>query len=220
MSTPDVFRARLEQMLLNDWVWDGAKRGRLAAQRRYVHGTPQQVGAVQHERTFTYDSLARPTLETVTIHEAVNADIPYSYTTNKHWLGAVFERRLQYDGYYGWVKSQYQGLGIGAGHATQLAFLDGEASASLVDGARYLFTNEYEYELLLSKTGWTAEELDAKCEGADLTVAFNPDYLLQGIEVLPGDEVLIESVDSLKPALVKSPEHPEFLYLLMPVRVS
>jgi DNA polymerase-3 subunit beta len=51
-------------------------------------------------------------------------------------------------------------------------------------------------------------------------VAFNPDYLLQGIEVLPGDEVTIESVDSLKPALVKSPEHPEFLYLLMPVRVS
>lgn len=68
--------------------------------------------------------------------------------------------------------------------------------------------------------GQAHESLDAKYEGTDLTVAFNPDYLLQGIEVLPGDEVLIESVDSLKPALVKSPEHPEFLYLLMPVRVS
>lgn len=68
--------------------------------------------------------------------------------------------------------------------------------------------------------GQAHESLDAKYEGAELTVAFNPDYLLQGIEVLPGDEVLIESVDSLKPALVKSPEHPEFLYLLMPVRVS
>jgi DNA polymerase III subunit beta len=68
--------------------------------------------------------------------------------------------------------------------------------------------------------GQAHETLDAKYEGSELTVAFNPDYLLQGIEVLPGDEVLIESVDSLKPALVKSPEHPEFLYLLMPVRVS
>ena len=68
--------------------------------------------------------------------------------------------------------------------------------------------------------GQAHESLDAKYEGAELTVAFNPDYLLQGVEVLPGDEVLIESVDSLKPALVKSPEHPEFLYLLMPVRVS
>jgi DNA polymerase-3 subunit beta len=68
--------------------------------------------------------------------------------------------------------------------------------------------------------GQAHESLDAKYEGAELTVAFNPEYLLQGIEVLPGDEVLLETVDSLKPALVKSPEHPEFLYLLMPVRVS
>ena len=64
------------------------------------------------------------------------------------------------------------------------------------------------------------ESLDAKYEGTELTVAFNPDYLLQGIEVLEGDEVLIETVDALKPALVRSPEHTDFLYLLMPVRVS
>jgi DNA polymerase-3 subunit beta len=68
--------------------------------------------------------------------------------------------------------------------------------------------------------GQAHESIDAKFEGSELTVAFNPDYLLQGIEVLQGDEVVIETVDSLKPALVKSPEHPDFLYVLMPVRVS
>lgn len=69
--------------------------------------------------------------------------------------------------------------------------------------------------------GQAHESLDAKFEGADaLTVAFNPEYLLQGIEVAPGDEVTIETVDALKPALLRVPEHPEFLYLLMPVRVS
>ncbi|HKX69911.1 MAG TPA: DNA polymerase III subunit beta [Acidimicrobiales bacterium] len=68
--------------------------------------------------------------------------------------------------------------------------------------------------------GQAHESLDAKYEGTELTVAFNPEYLLQGVEVLQGDEVLIETVDSLKPALVRSPEHGEFLYLLMPVRVS
>ena len=68
--------------------------------------------------------------------------------------------------------------------------------------------------------GQAHESIDAKYEGTELTVAFNPDYLLQGIEVMPGDEVVIESVDSLKPALVRSPEHADFLYLLMPVRVS
>jgi DNA polymerase-3 subunit beta len=68
--------------------------------------------------------------------------------------------------------------------------------------------------------GQAHESIDAKYEGTELTVAFNPDYLLQGVEVLQGDEVLIETVDSLKPALARSPEHTEFLYLLMPVRVS
>ena len=37
--------------------------------------------------------------------------------------------------------------------------------------------------------GQAHESLDAKYEGTELTVAFNPEYLLQGIEVLPGDEV-------------------------------
>jgi DNA polymerase III subunit beta len=68
--------------------------------------------------------------------------------------------------------------------------------------------------------GQAHEWLDAKFEGTELTTAFNPDYLLQGIEVLPGDEVVIETVDALKPAVVRNPEHGEFLYLLMPVRVS
>ena len=54
------------------------------------------------------------------------------------------------------------GLDFAADPSQQLAFLDGEAAAALVDGARYLFTNEYEYELLLNKTGWTAAELDAR----------------------------------------------------------
>jgi DNA polymerase-3 subunit beta len=68
--------------------------------------------------------------------------------------------------------------------------------------------------------GQAHEWLDAKFEGSELTAAFNPDYLLQGIEVLPGDQVVIETVDALKPAVVRSPEHEDFLYLLMPVRVS
>jgi DNA polymerase-3 subunit beta len=68
--------------------------------------------------------------------------------------------------------------------------------------------------------GQAHEELDAKYEGAELTVAFNPEYLLQGVEVTPGDEVSIETVDALKPAVIRSLESSDFLYLLMPVRVS
>lgn len=61
---------------------------------------------------------------------------------------------------------------------------------------------------------------EANYVGDDLTVAFNPEYLIDGIEVAPGDEITLETVDELKPALLKSADDPDFLYLLMPVRVS
>lgn len=68
--------------------------------------------------------------------------------------------------------------------------------------------------------GQASEEIDASYEGAEFTVAFNPDYLLAGLEVTPGDEVSLETTDPGRQAVMRSPEHPDFLYLLMPVRVS
>jgi len=68
--------------------------------------------------------------------------------------------------------------------------------------------------------GNSFEQLDAKYEGNELTVAFNPEYLIAGIEASTGDEVTLETVDALKPALLRSIDNSDFLYLLMPVRVS
>ena len=68
--------------------------------------------------------------------------------------------------------------------------------------------------------GQAHEAVEASYSGDELTVAFNPEYLIDGIEVAPGDEIILETVDELKPALLKSSDDPNFLYLLMPVRVS
>lgn len=73
---------------------------------------------------------------------------------------------------------------------------------------------------LTQDVGQASESVDAKYEGTELTVAFNPEFLLNGLEVTPGDEVSLETVDALKPALLRSTESSDFLYLLMPVRVS
>lgn len=61
---------------------------------------------------------------------------------------------------------------------------------------------------------------DVKYEGAKLTVGFDPEYLLHGLKALSGDEALIETADAAGPALVTSPGHPEFVYLMMPVQVG
>lgn len=68
--------------------------------------------------------------------------------------------------------------------------------------------------------GQAHEQLDAGYEGEALTVAFNPEYLLSGVEVTPGDEITLDTVDAQKPAVIRSAGAQEFLYLLMPVRVS
>ena len=69
-------------------------------------------------------------------------------------------------------------------------------------------TDGLELVAVTQDVGQAHESLDAKFEGTELTVAFNPEYLVQGIEVAPGDEVTIETVDALKPALLRVPEHP------------
>ena len=68
--------------------------------------------------------------------------------------------------------------------------------------------------------GKANESMDAQYEGEDLTVAFNPGYLIDGIEASTGDEVTLHTADAIKPALLRSVGNESFLYLLMPVRVS
>ena len=52
-----------------------------------------------------------------------------------------------------------RGLPFAADPSQQLAFMDGASIRRLVDGATYLFTNEYEAALTEQKTGWSAEEV-------------------------------------------------------------
>jgi DNA polymerase-3 subunit beta len=77
-----------------------------------------------------------------------------------------------------------------------------------------------ELRAITQEIGEAVEELDAKYEGAELTVAFNPEYLMDGLEVTPGEEISLQTRDAQRPAVLRSTESDEFLYLLMPVRVS
>jgi DNA polymerase-3 subunit beta len=68
--------------------------------------------------------------------------------------------------------------------------------------------------------GEAREDIDAKYEGAEMVVAFNPEFLIDGVDAIAGDEVQLETLDSLKPATVRPTDGSEYLYLLMPVRVT
>ncbi|MFD3495992.1 carbohydrate kinase family protein [Streptomyces sp. NPDC058690] len=55
-----------------------------------------------------------------------------------------------------------RGIAFAADFSQQIARMDGEEIRILLDGATYLFSNEYEKGLIESKTGWTDEEILAK----------------------------------------------------------
>lgn len=55
-----------------------------------------------------------------------------------------------------------RGYQFAADPSQQLAYLDGPAIRDLIDGAAYLFTNEYEAALTEKKTGWSADEILAR----------------------------------------------------------
>ena len=80
--------------------------------------------------------------------------------------------------------------------------------------------NGIELTVITTDWGTATEDLDAKYEGSEMTVAFNPTYLIEGVEAITGDEVLLDTLDALKPATLRPTEGEDYLYLLMPVRVS
>jgi DNA polymerase-3 subunit beta len=66
------------------------------------------------------------------------------------------------------------------------------------------------------------ETIDASFEGEDLTIAFNPQFLLDGLGALDSDTTQLAFTGPTKPAVLtgKTTESDDYRYLLMPVRLS
>jgi len=68
------------------------------------------------------------------------------------------------------------------------------------------------------------EVLEAGYEGDDLSIAFNPQYLLDGLSAIDSDTARLAFTESGKPALITgkpAPDgQPDYRYLLMPIRLG
>lgn len=77
-----------------------------------------------------------------------------------------------------------------------------------------------ELTVLTPESGRAEESIEGDFQGDDLTVAFNPNYLLDGVEAVRSETLVLEVNDPGKPALVRGEGEDEYRYLLMPVKVS
>lgn len=66
--------------------------------------------------------------------------------------------------------------------------------------------------------GESRERLDVAYKGKEIEIAFNPSYVLDVLKNLDDQEILLEVTDGANPGIIRS--GPEFLYVLMPMRLS
>jgi DNA polymerase-3 subunit beta len=66
--------------------------------------------------------------------------------------------------------------------------------------------------------GEARETIPVKYEGKEISIAFNPGFLMAPLRHLESDEIFFELSDELSPGVIKTSV--PFLYVLMPIRVS
>ncbi len=66
-----------------------------------------------------------------------------------------------------------RGISIAADPSQQMARMDGDEIRRLIDGAAYLFLNEYELALAIQKTGWSDEEILDRVQVRIVTLGSN-----------------------------------------------
>ncbi len=79
-----------------------------------------------------------------------------------------------------------------------------------------------------AELGSAREEVPAAYRGEPMTIAFNPEFWLEALKVLPQEDVAIEVTAPDKPAVIRLPAHPgspgeggpDFLYIVLPMKLA
>jgi DNA polymerase III subunit beta len=70
------------------------------------------------------------------------------------------------------------------------------------------------------EVGDASEAIPAPYSGEPLEIAFNPQFVVEGIESVDGDELLMKLSSPLRPGLLEPVGGEDFSYLVMPIRLN
>jgi DNA polymerase III subunit beta len=97
----------------------------------------------------------------------------------------------------------------------RVALLTSEKSSSV----RMTFgKNKLKVSASSPDVGEAHESLPVKYSGKEISVAFNPDYVMEPLRNLANDEIYVELTDELSPGVIKCDV--PFIYVLMPMRIT
>lgn len=83
----------------------------------------------------------------------------------------------------------------------------------LSEGKVSLFANSQD-------VGDAHEAIEVDYDGSEVEIAFNPQYVLDGAQVVTGEQIVLRINSAVKPALLQEAESDDFRYLIMPVRIT
>ena len=102
-------------------------------------------------------------------------------------------------------------------------FLDGIKRAALLttQDSQSVRFEILKNKIVVSKSspniGEVREELDTVYKGHEITVGFNPGYIMDALKVIPQDEIALEVFGPDKPAVIRIEDW--FLYLVLPMQL-
>ena len=92
-------------------------------------------------------------------------------------------------------------------------------SSDKTSSVRLNFTkNNLDITANTPEVGEAKESMSINYKGRDISIAFNPEFLMDPLRNLPNDEVFLELIDEMSPGVIKI--QTPFLYVIMPMRVS
>lgn len=68
--------------------------------------------------------------------------------------------------------------------------------------------------------GRARESVPIKYDGEVLEIGFNPEFVVAGAAAVDGDSVVLRFISPLRPGLIKGVADDDFLYLIMPIRLT
>jgi DNA polymerase-3 subunit beta len=121
-------------------------------------------------------------------------------------------RQLLPDSYPNRLKVSKEGLLDAVGRASLVA-------EDHIPVRMNLHAGGVELSVTRQEVGEETEHLAGDYDGEEMTIAFNTRYLTDGVNAVSADEVVLETIDPLKPGLITGTDSTAFRYLLMPVRL-
>ncbi len=73
--------------------------------------------------------------------------------------------------------------------------------------------------LINSEMGNFYEEIPVKLEGVDLEIGFNPKLIIDVLKVIDSEEVIMEFNSGIRPAILKTSEEDNYIYLALPMKI-